>query len=81
MYANYDPVNDRFLLTNKTTGDVGITLEDVTGDFLAKSRLLTANSGAYPAAKTSSIRSTTPVRWRAKATQSTATVPESKAWR
>ena len=27
VYANYDTVNDRFLLTNKTTGDIGITLE------------------------------------------------------
>ena len=51
VYANYDPVNDRFLLTNKTTGDVGITLEDVTGDFLAKTRLLTANSGALSRGK------------------------------
>ena len=51
VYANYDPVNDRFLLTNKTTGDVGITLEDLTGDFLAKSRLLTANSGALSRGK------------------------------
>ncbi len=46
VYANYDTVNDRFLITNKTEGDVGITLEDVSGDFLAKTRLLTANSGA-----------------------------------
>ena len=45
VYANYDPVNDRFLLTNKTEGDVGITLSDTSGDFLAKTRLLTANSG------------------------------------
>ncbi len=51
VYANYDPVNDRFLLTNKTTGDVGITLEDVTGDFLAKTRLLSANSGALSRGK------------------------------
>lgn len=51
VYANYDPVNDRFLLTNKTTGDVGITLEDVTGDFLAKTRLLAANSGALSRGK------------------------------
>ena len=51
VYANYDPVNDRFLLTNKTTGDVGITLEDVTGDFLAKTRLLPANSGALSRGK------------------------------
>ena len=46
VYANYDPVNDRFLLTNKTEGDVGITLSDTSGDFLAKTRLLTANSGS-----------------------------------
>jgi flagellar hook-associated protein 2 len=46
VYANYDPVNDRFLLTNKSEGDVGIVLADTTGDFLAKTRLLTANSGA-----------------------------------
>ncbi len=46
VYANYDTVNDRFLITNKTEGDVGITLEDVSGDFLAKTRLLTANSGS-----------------------------------
>ena len=46
VYANYDTVNDRFLITNKTEGDVGITLEDVSGDFLAKARLLTANSGS-----------------------------------
>ncbi len=46
VYANYDPVNDRFLLTNKSEGDVGITLSDTSGDFLAKTRLLTANSGS-----------------------------------
>ena len=46
VYANYDPVNDRFLLTNKSEGDVGIVLADTSGDFLAKTRLLTANSGA-----------------------------------
>ncbi len=37
--ASYDSVNDRFVLTNKTTGDVGIALEDVTGNFLAASGL------------------------------------------
>lgn len=37
--ASYDSVNDRFVLTNKTTGDVGIALEDVTGNFLAATRL------------------------------------------
>jgi flagellar hook-associated protein 2 len=37
--ASYDAVNDRFSLTNKTGGDVGISLEDVTGNFLAASGL------------------------------------------
>jgi flagellar hook-associated protein 2 len=37
--ASYDSVNDRFLLANKTTGDVGIALEDVTGNFLAATGL------------------------------------------
>ena len=46
VYANYDPVNDRFLLTNKTTGDIGITLEDESGDFLSKTQLLTTNNGS-----------------------------------
>lgn len=32
--ASYDPVNDRFVLANKVTGDVGIALEDVSGNFL-----------------------------------------------
>lgn len=33
--ASYDSVNDRFQLTNKVTGDLGVALEDVTGNFLA----------------------------------------------
>lgn len=37
--ASYDSVNDRFLLTSKTTGDIGIALEDVTGNFLAATGL------------------------------------------
>lgn len=37
--ASYDAVNDRFVLTSKTTGDQGIALEDVTGNFLAASGL------------------------------------------
>ncbi len=39
--ATYDSVNDRFLLTNRTTGDLGVALEDVTGNFLAASKLTT----------------------------------------
>ena len=37
--ASYDSVNDRFVLTNKTTGDLGVALEDVTGNFLAATGL------------------------------------------
>jgi flagellar hook-associated protein 2 len=37
--ASYDVVNNRFMLANKTTGDVGIALADVTGNFLAASGL------------------------------------------
>ena len=37
--ATYDPVNNRFLLTNKTAGDIGISLSDVTGNFLAATGL------------------------------------------
>ncbi len=37
--ASYDSVNDRFVLTNKTTGDVGIAMEDVTGNFIAATQL------------------------------------------
>ncbi len=37
--ASYDAVNDRFTLTDKTTGDVGIAVQDVTGNFLAATGL------------------------------------------
>ena len=37
--ASYDSANDRFLLTNKATGDLGMALEDVTGNFLAATGL------------------------------------------
>ncbi len=37
--ASYDPVNDRLSLTNKVTGDLGIGLEDVAGNFLAAAGL------------------------------------------
>ncbi len=37
--ATYDTINNRFALTNKTTGDVGISLQDVTGNFLAATGL------------------------------------------
>ena len=38
--ASYDAVNDRFLLTSEVTGDIGIALEDVTGNFLAATGLV-----------------------------------------
>jgi flagellar hook-associated protein 2 len=37
--ASYDSQNDRFVLTNKVTGDVGIALQDDTGNFLAATGL------------------------------------------
>ncbi|MBL9128051.1 MAG: flagellar filament capping protein FliD [Verrucomicrobiales bacterium] len=39
--ASYDAINDRFVLANKNTGDVGIAMQDVTGNFLAATRLST----------------------------------------
>ncbi len=37
--ASYDALNDRFILANKTTGDVGIAMQDVNGNFLAATGL------------------------------------------
>lgn len=37
--ATYDATNDQVVLTNKSTGDIGIGLEDVTGNFLAATGL------------------------------------------
>jgi len=37
--ASYDANNNRFVLTNTTTGDVGISMQDVTGNFLAATGL------------------------------------------
>ncbi|HSY16692.1 MAG TPA: flagellar filament capping protein FliD [Candidatus Acidoferrales bacterium] len=37
--ASYDSVNNRFVLANNTTGDVGIAMQDVTGNFLAATGL------------------------------------------
>ena len=39
VVASYDSLNDRLVLTNKTTGDLGISLQDVTGNFLAATKL------------------------------------------
>jgi flagellar hook-associated protein 2 len=37
--ASYDGANHRFVLTNSNTGDLGITMQDVTGNFLAATGL------------------------------------------
>jgi flagellar hook-associated protein 2 len=39
VLASYDSINDRVVLSNKATGDVGIAIEDVTGNFAAASGL------------------------------------------
>lgn len=39
--ASYDFYNDRFTLENKDTGDMGIAVEDVQGNFLAATKLST----------------------------------------
>lgn len=40
VVASYDPVQDRLILTAKTTGSLSITREDVAGTFLAATDLL-----------------------------------------
>lgn len=37
--ASYDPINNRFVLANNNTGDVGISMQDVTGNLLAATGL------------------------------------------
>jgi flagellar hook-associated protein 2 len=37
--ASYDPNSNRFVLINDSTGDVGISMQDVTGNFLAATGL------------------------------------------
>lgn len=37
--ATFNGVNNQFVLTNKTTGNVGISVQDVTGNFLAATGL------------------------------------------
>lgn len=46
--ASYDAVNDRISLVNKVTGDLGVAMEDVTGNFLAAAGL---TSGALERGK------------------------------
>jgi flagellar hook-associated protein 2 len=45
--ASYDTLNNRFILTNNTTGNLGISLKDTTGNFLGATGLLggTATTG------------------------------------
>ncbi len=40
--AAYDPLRDRLILTSKATGETRITLEDISGNFLAATGLLSA---------------------------------------
>ncbi|MBI4658815.1 MAG: flagellar filament capping protein FliD [Verrucomicrobia bacterium] len=51
VVAAYDSANDQFTLTNKTTGDIGISLEDVSGNFLAATRLSSGTTMAGQNAK------------------------------
>ncbi len=44
--ASYDSANDRVMLVNKTTGDVGIGASDTTGGLLAALGLTSATGGA-----------------------------------
>ncbi|MEY2787199.1 MAG: hypothetical protein RLZZ34_342, partial [Verrucomicrobiota bacterium] len=40
----YDRINDQFTLTNKVTGNLGVALEDVTGNFLEAAGLKTGST-------------------------------------
>jgi flagellar hook-associated protein 2 len=44
--ATYDGANNRFVLTNNNTGNMGMTLQDVTGNFLAATGLSTGTPQA-----------------------------------
>jgi flagellar hook-associated protein 2 len=41
---SYDRVNDQFTLTNKVTGNLGVAVEDITGNFLAAAGLATGST-------------------------------------
>jgi flagellar hook-associated protein 2 len=70
VVANYDSTNNRFTLTNKSTGDVGISVQDVTGNFMAatglsgstlvhgKNLLYTLNSGPQLSSQSNTIADT-----------------------
>ena len=62
VVASYDGVNDRFLLTNTSTGDIGISLEDVKGNFLQTVKLESESiqaNGAQSASASVSINNAT----------------------
>jgi len=40
--ASYDPINDRFQLTSKSTGDINIAMQNVSGNFLKATGLDTS---------------------------------------
>ena len=41
---SYNRVNDQFTLTNKVTGNLGVAVEDITGNFLAAAGLATGST-------------------------------------
>ena len=41
---SYDRVNDQFTLTNKVTGNLGVAVEDITGNFLAAAGLASGST-------------------------------------
>ena len=67
VVASYDQVNDRVVLANKTTGDIGISVEDVSGNFAeatglsagvlerGKNLLYTINGGGTLVSETNTI--------------------------
>lgn len=70
VVANYDSTNNRFTLTDKSTGDVGISVQDVTGNFMAatglgggtlargKNLLYTVNGGPQLSSQSNTIADT-----------------------
>ncbi|HTD67358.1 MAG TPA: flagellar filament capping protein FliD [Candidatus Limnocylindria bacterium] len=69
--ASYDALNDRVVLTNRVTGDIGVAIEDVTGNFAAatglgagtlehgKNLLYSVNGGATITAQSNTITDAT----------------------
>lgn len=47
VVSSYDSVNDRFVLTNKVTGDIGISLAEGTSNFLTAARLTSSAGGVF----------------------------------